>query len=56
VRLPDPEWDRIEELSQKVDELRGQVAALEAELAEHGRSAVGATHTLPADRLATRSD
>nr|ART39604.1 J532 [uncultured bacterium] len=33
VRLPDPEWDRIEELSQKIDELRGQVAALEEELA-----------------------
>jgi len=47
VRLPDPEWDRIEELSQKLEELRGQVAALEAELAEHGRRAVGATHALP---------
>jgi serine O-acetyltransferase len=41
VRLPDPEWDRIEELSQKLEELRGQVAALEAELAEH-RQATGA--------------
>ena len=41
VRLPDPEWDRIEELSQKLDELREQVAALEAELGEH-RHAAGA--------------
>jgi serine O-acetyltransferase len=41
VRLPDPEWDRIEELSQKLDELRAQVAALEAELAEH-RQVTGA--------------
>lgn len=41
VRLPDPEWDRIEELSQKLGELRDQVAALEAELGEH-RHAAGA--------------
>jgi serine O-acetyltransferase len=44
VRLPDPEWDRIEELSQKLDELREQVAALEAELAEHGRRASTSAH------------
>jgi serine O-acetyltransferase len=37
-RLPDPEWDRIEELSQKLEELRGQVAAVETELAEHRRA------------------
>lgn len=42
VRLPDPEWDRIEELSQKLDELRAQVEALEAELDEHRRAATGA--------------
>jgi serine O-acetyltransferase len=47
VRLPDPEWDRIEELSQKLDELRGQVAALEAELAEHGRRVGETAHALP---------
>jgi serine O-acetyltransferase len=47
VRLPDPEWDRIEELSQKLDQLREQVSKLEAELAEHGRRAVGATHGGP---------
>ena len=47
VRLPDPEWDRIEDLSQRLDQLRDQVAALEAELAEHGRRAVGTTHSLP---------
>jgi len=34
-RLPDPEWDRIEELSQRLEELRTQVTAIEAELAEH---------------------
>ena len=39
VRLPDPEWDRIEELSQKVEELRAQVAALEAQLGEHRQAA-----------------
>lgn len=44
-RLPDPEWDRIEELSQQLDALRAQVAALEAELAEHGRAAAAAAHT-----------
>ncbi len=37
VRLPDPEWDRLEELSQRLEELRSQVAGLEAELAEHRR-------------------
>ncbi len=41
VRLPDPEWDRIEELAQRLDELRSQVSALEAELQEH-RAHVGA--------------
>jgi serine O-acetyltransferase len=41
VRLPDPEWDRIEEMSQRLDELRDQVAALEAELQEHRRAAAG---------------
>jgi serine O-acetyltransferase len=29
VRLPDPEWDRIEELSRKVDELQARLAELE---------------------------
>jgi serine O-acetyltransferase len=43
-RLPDPEWDRIEDLAQKLDALRDQVAALEAELAEHGRAAAAAAH------------
>jgi serine O-acetyltransferase len=37
-RLPDPEWDRIEDVSQRLDALREQVASLEAELAEHGRA------------------
>ncbi|HEU0075713.1 MAG TPA: serine O-acetyltransferase [Dehalococcoidia bacterium] len=43
-RLPDPEWDRIEDLSQRLEALRDQVAALEAELAEHGRAAAAAAH------------
>jgi serine O-acetyltransferase len=47
VRLPDPEWDRIEEISRKLEELREQVAALEAELAKHGSAAVGAVHSRP---------
>ncbi len=37
-RLPDPEWDRIEELSERLETLREQVASLEAELAEHNRA------------------
>lgn len=39
-RLPDPEWDRIEELSQRLDELRTQVAALETELASQRETAL----------------
>ena len=35
VRLPDPEWHRLEELSQKVEELNERIQALEAELREH---------------------
>ena len=34
VRLPDPEWDRIEELGQKVEELQARIAELERALAE----------------------
>ncbi len=40
VRLPDPEWDRIEELSQRVGQLASRVEELEAELA--GRKATSA--------------
>ncbi len=47
VRLPDPEWDRIEEISQKLDAMRAEIAALEAELAEHGRASVDSVHSLP---------
>ena len=45
VRLPDPEWDRIEELSLKVEELHARVAELEAELREHAltKGASGST-------------
>ena len=39
VRLPDPEWDRIEDLSLKLDELAGRIASLEAELREHAEAA-----------------
>ncbi len=41
VRLPDPEWDRIEELSRRLDELRDQVAALGEQLGEHRQAAAG---------------
>jgi serine O-acetyltransferase len=34
VRLPDPEWDRIEELGQKVEELQARIAELERALVE----------------------
>jgi serine O-acetyltransferase len=34
-RLPDPEWDRIEELSQQVEALTERIQALEAELKRH---------------------
>jgi serine O-acetyltransferase len=44
IRLPDPEWDRIEDLEQRLDALKGQVEALEAELAEHGRAAAASAH------------
>ena len=44
VRLPDPEWDRIEELNQAVEELMARVHALEAELREHA-SASGRAQT-----------
>jgi serine O-acetyltransferase len=47
VRLPDPEWDRIEELSQKIEELRQHIEALEEELVEHRRAAAG-VHTASA--------
>jgi serine O-acetyltransferase len=47
VRLPDPEWDRIEELSQKLDELREQVAGLEADLAEQRERAGPNAERLP---------
>ena len=42
VRLPDPEWDRIEELSQQVSQLRQQVSGLEDELRRLGAAAPGA--------------
>ncbi len=41
VRQPDPEWDRIEELSGQLADLRAQVDALKAELEAHGRAAEG---------------
>ena len=44
-RLPDPEWERIEELSQRLAELQAQVVALEAELDAHRRAAEGPIST-----------
>ncbi len=41
VRQPDPEWDRIEELSGQLADLRAQVDALKAELEAHSRAAEG---------------
>jgi len=41
VRLPDPEWDRIEELSQRLEELQARVRELEEALARE-RAGVGA--------------
>jgi serine O-acetyltransferase len=43
-RLPDPEWDRIEELSQTIEELKERVLALEAELRDHATAASGGAH------------
>jgi serine O-acetyltransferase len=31
VRLPDPEWDRLEDLSQQIEELKQKIATLEEE-------------------------
>ena len=47
VRLPDPEWDRIEELSLKLEQLREQVAKIEAEIIDHSGAVVG-VHDSPA--------
>lgn len=41
VRLPDPEWDRIEELSREVTALKQQLATLEAELKRVGGIGAG---------------
>jgi len=41
VRLPDPEWDRIQELTEKLDDLRSRVSELEAELEQHSVSTIG---------------
>ena len=41
VRLPDPEWDRIDELTAKLDDLRARVAELESELKEHSTALTG---------------
>jgi serine O-acetyltransferase len=46
VRLPDPEGDRIEELSRELDELRQQVSALETELGKQ-RSPASAAQSRP---------
>ena len=41
VRLPDPEWDRIDELTAKLDDLRARVVELESELKEHSTAITG---------------
>jgi len=41
VRLPDPEWDRIDELTAKLDDLRARVVELENELKEHSTAITG---------------
>jgi serine O-acetyltransferase len=41
VRLPDPEWDRIDELTAKLDDLRARVVELESELKEHSTTITG---------------
>jgi serine O-acetyltransferase len=41
VRLPDPEWDRIDELTAKIADLHARVAELESELKEHSVSITG---------------
>lgn len=41
VRQPDPEWDRIEDLTKTVKELNERVLVLEAELREHELSSSG---------------
>ena len=41
VRLPDPEWDRIDELTSKLEDLRSRVVELEAELKEHSAAITG---------------
>jgi serine O-acetyltransferase len=43
VRLPDPEWDRIEELGLKLEELQTRVRDLEEALARE-REGVGSAH------------
>lgn len=43
VRLPDPEWDRLEEVDRELQELRGRIADLERELRQHSLAT-------PADR------
>jgi hypothetical protein len=43
VRLPDPEWDRIEELTQQVEKLRAEVERLEAALREHNLATPGSS-------------
>jgi serine O-acetyltransferase len=41
VRLPDPEWDRIDELTAKLEDLRARVVELESELKEHSAAITG---------------
>ena len=49
VRLPDPEGDRIEDLSRELDELRQQVVALEAALARRPAATAAQSPALERD-------
>ncbi len=37
LRLPDPEWDRLEERTRKVEDLQSRIAEMEKALADRGR-------------------
>ena len=47
VRLPDPEWDRIEELSQRLEEMTARIVALETELKQRNLPAPETSQVRP---------
>ena len=44
VRLPDPEWDRIEDLGRQIEAMSERIAVLEAELRAHATEAGAVGH------------